>query len=77
MRSIKHHFQRIIKQTPEAGNYIAFYETITNKQFSKQVVHRWFHRLLIPNEDYDPADKKVLLKQLIEASSKLPEEHSK
>lgn len=63
MRSIKRRFDNISKANPYWSSYICFSAVIRGQKFSKQMIHRWFNKL-VEKDDYDKRDKKALLAYL-------------
>lgn len=63
MRSIKRRFENVLKRNPHWSSYICFAEGISGQNFSQQMIHRWFYKL-VDNNDYSKSDKRALLEQL-------------
>ena len=68
MRSIERRFNNIKKQNPKWSDYLCFAEAVKAKNFSKQMLHKWFAKLVDKN-DYDRKDKKAILGQLEDLSN--------
>ncbi len=65
MRSIERRFNNLakIKRNTNAGACIIFTEAIFGQGFSKQTIHRYFHKL-VPKGDYDRSEKRAILADL-------------
>jgi len=63
MKSIERRFNNIKKDNPYWSSYICFAEVVKNQNFSKQILHRWFNKLVDKN-DYFRSDKKTILSHL-------------
>jgi hypothetical protein len=63
MRSIERRFNKISKRNNTWSSFICFAEAIKGRNFSKQMIHRWFNKL-VDKSDYDKKDKRVELNQL-------------
>jgi hypothetical protein len=63
MRSIERRFNNLEKRNPKYSSYLCFAETVNGHKFSKQMVHRWFQKL-VEKDDYDGKDKKAILRHL-------------
>lgn len=68
MKSLERCFQNIAKRNPGWSSYLQFAEAIKNQKFSKEVVHRWFTKL-VDKDDYDRKDKRAILAQLTELAN--------
>lgn len=75
MRSIERRFNNITERNPFWSSYICFAEAIKGQKFSKQMIHRWFSKL-VAKDDYDNKDKKDILAHLAELSN-TPEDNKK
>lgn len=73
MKSLSARYSLIAKSNPLLGNYIVFSKAVRNQNFSEKTIRKWFNKLLDEN-DYDLSDKKVLLKQQLDNTSKVLEE---
>jgi len=63
MRSIERKFNNIEERNPRWSSYLCFAETVKAHKFSRQMIHRWFQKL-VEKSDYDRKDKKVILRHL-------------
>lgn len=68
MKSIKRRFDNISKKEPSWSSYTCFIESIRYKQFSKNIIHKWFNTLVDTN-DYDKTDKRDILHDLVRESN--------
>lgn len=68
MRSIQRRFEIVKGKNKGLGDYINFAKAIRNQNFSKEMISRWFAKL-VPKEDYDQRDKKQLMGHLTNLSS--------
>ncbi|MGB2580623.1 MAG: hypothetical protein WBC83_02915 [Minisyncoccia bacterium] len=68
MRSIERRFEIVKGKNKGVGDYINFAKTVKNQNFSKEMIRRWFTKL-VPKEDYDQRDKKQLMGHLANLSS--------
>jgi hypothetical protein len=67
MRSLERVFNKIKQENHLWSDYICFAETVKGRKFSRQIIARYFNRL-VNKDDYVKRDKKPLLKQLSELS---------
>lgn len=67
MKSIERRFEMFRAKDSNVGDYIVFARTIKNQRFSKDMISRWFNKL-VPKDDYDIADKKSLIEGLVKLS---------
>lgn len=63
MKSIQRRFNRIVEKNPNWSSYVCFAETVKGKKFSKDMLHRWFHKL-VNKEEYARNEKTGILTQL-------------
>ena len=63
MKSIERRFNNIAEKNPCWSSYICFAEAIKGQGFSKQTIHRWFHKLVDKN-DYARSEKQEILQGL-------------
>lgn len=75
MRSIQRRFNKISTRSPELGSYICLARAIINHKFSRQMIGRWFQKL-VDKDDYSKNEKKGLLSHL-ENLSNLAEDNKK
>lgn len=68
MKSLERRFNNIAKKYPIKSSYICFVEAVRNGGFSKQVVSRWFNKL-VSKDDYGQEDKKEILSDLVVLSN--------
>lgn len=69
MRSIKRRFLNVKERNPNLGDCINFMKAIREQNFGKDMIGRWFNKLIDKNE-YDANDKKALISQFVDASRK-------
>ncbi len=68
MRSIKRRFTNEQDKSPELSSFINFGTAIKSQRFSKDMIHRWFNKL-VDKEDYQKSDKNEILKHLVSISN--------
>ena len=73
MRSIQRRFSNIRDKNINLGDYIVFARAVKGQGFSKDMISRWFNKL-VEKDDYDKKDKKALIQHLVNLS-KTSEEH--
>ncbi len=69
MRSIERRFTNLKEKNSNLGDCINFVKAIRGQNFSKDMISRWFNKLVDKNE-YDASDKKALISQFMDASRK-------
>ncbi|MDD5738799.1 MAG: hypothetical protein PHY72_02665 [Candidatus Pacebacteria bacterium] len=69
MRSIQRRFNSFVNKNPYWSSYVCFVEAVKNQNFSKQMIHRWFYKL-VEKDDYDKQDARQILKHLSWLSEK-------
>ncbi|MDD5552070.1 MAG: hypothetical protein PHI88_02870 [Candidatus Pacebacteria bacterium] len=67
MRSLERRFNNIADKNPFWSSYICFSKAIDGQKFSKQIISRYFNKL-VSKEDYNRSDKREILRQLFELS---------
>ncbi len=65
MKSVQRKFNNIKKNNPCWSSYICFAETVSNQNFSKKIIRKYF-RKLIDKKDYLQAEKKEVLNYLLQ-----------
>lgn len=68
MRSIQRRFEIFKNKNRNFSDYINFAESIKNQNFNKEMMSRWFSKL-VPKEDYDQKDRSKLINHLANLSS--------
>ncbi len=63
MKSIERRFNNVAKANPFLGDYIVLAQAIAGQGFSQDRLARAFNKL-VPTDDYDLKDKKVLMEHL-------------
>lgn len=63
MKSIERRFNNIKNRRPNWSSYICFAEAIKGQKITKDIISRWFGKL-VEKDDYSKKDKKQLLKHL-------------
>jgi len=63
MRSIERRFNKIMGKNQNYSSYLCFAEAIRNQGFSKQMVHRWFYKL-VDEDDYFKNETGQILRHL-------------
>lgn len=69
MRSIERRFKNLKERNPSLGDCINFMKAVRGQNFGKDMIGRWFNKLVDKNE-YDTSDKKALISQFVDASRK-------
>jgi len=69
MKSLERRFNNIAQLNPYWSSYICFTEAVKEQNFSRKIIMKHFNKL-VEKDDYDKADKKYLIKQLFDLSSK-------
>ncbi len=67
MRSIQRRFETFQQKNRDASTYINFAHAVKQQGFSKNILARWFNKL-VKKDDYDKKDKKRLINHLWELS---------
>ena len=70
MKSIERRFYNLKKNEPYIGFHAYFLEAVRGQGLSRQAIHRWFNKLVDP-EDYASDEKKGILEELEEATNTL------
>ncbi|MFZ2187333.1 MAG: hypothetical protein WAV46_01765 [Candidatus Moraniibacteriota bacterium] len=60
MRSIEARFKKVQVRNFIKSSYDCFAEAISGQKFSREVIHRWFMKL-VNKDDYAKREKKELL----------------
>ena len=63
MKSIERRFLKIWEKYPYFSSATAFYFAIAGQEFSDRCVSLWFDRL-VDKDDYDPKNKREIVKDL-------------
>lgn len=63
MKSIERIFQQTRTRVPNASTYLCFVEAIRGRKYSRQIIARWFYKLVDP-DDYDKEDARGIIKDL-------------
>ncbi len=64
MKSLERVFRQIEKENPYWSSYVCFVETIRGKKYNRQIIIRWFNKLVDKN-DYDKSEKKEIIEDLL------------
>lgn len=67
MRSIQRRFNETQSKNKDFSTYMSFARSIRNQKFSKDMIGRWFNKL-VDKDDYNKKDKKTLLDHLFKLS---------
>ena len=67
MRSIERVYQKISEKNPFWSSYVCFFMAIENRNFTPEIIARWFNKL-VDKDDYSSADKKAILSFLYHAT---------
>ncbi|MFA5431677.1 MAG: hypothetical protein WC319_02195 [Candidatus Paceibacterota bacterium] len=68
MKSLERRFNNIVERNPSFSSYLCFTKAIKGQRFSKQVINRWFQKL-VDKDDYIKNEKNVLLRYLYDLSN--------
>lgn len=60
-------FKAAQENHPTWGDYIVLRSLVKGKGFRRSYIEKWFKKL-VPKDDYDPRDRKELIRQLEESS---------
>lgn len=63
MKSLERRFNNIKDKKSNWGSYLCFAEAIKNQNFNKDIVRRWFNKL-VKNDDFLKSEKKAILAHL-------------
>lgn len=63
MKSLERRFINIAEKNPLWSSYICFAEAVKEQNFSRDILHRWFQKLVDKN-DYTRGEKKAILDHL-------------
>ncbi len=67
MRSLKRVFEKIKRENPNWSDYTCFSKAVSGKRFSKEIISRYFNKL-VDKSDYSRRDKKGILEWLFSLS---------
>ena len=73
MKSVEIRFAEIKKNNPLLSSYICFAKAVNGQHFGKQIIGRWFSKL-VEKDDYSKRDRNALLANL-DSLSNPPVEH--
>jgi len=68
MKSLEKRFKNISEKNPNLGSYICFAEAIKHRNFTPDMISRWFSKS-VDKDDYNPRERKAILKFLYGLSS--------
>lgn len=68
MRSIQRRFNNVTKRNTELSSYVCFARAIKGQRFIKQMISRWFYKL-VEEDDYSKNDRRALLSHLDKLSN--------
>lgn len=68
MKSLKYRFLDIQERNIFWSTTLCFAEAIKEQSFARQVIHRWFNKL-VSKDDYIPSEKKEVLSFLVNLSN--------
>jgi hypothetical protein len=68
MKSIKRRFDNIAKRNPNYSSYLCFAEAVKERRFSKQMIQRWFNKL-VDKDDYARSEKRETVDFLVSLSN--------
>ncbi len=64
MKSLERRFKNIREKNKNWSSYLCFVNAIKEQRFSKQIIHRWFNKL-VDKDDYAQNEKRAILADLI------------
>ncbi len=67
MRSIQRRFETLQQKNGDLSTYTNFAKAVKQQNFSKNIIARWFNKL-VEKDDYNKKDKKKLIQDLWELS---------
>ncbi|OGI25785.1 MAG: hypothetical protein A3J76_01000 [Candidatus Moranbacteria bacterium RBG_13_45_13] len=70
MKSLERRFNNIAERNPFWSSHICFAEAVKGQKFSRQIIHRWFQKL-VDKDDYARSDKRAVLAHLENLTSLL------
>lgn len=73
MKSLERRFKNISNKHPDLSSYVCFFKAVENQRFSKDIVRRWFNKL-VDKDDYESKEKRSIVRDMV-ASSNPAEEH--
>jgi hypothetical protein len=73
MKSIERRFDAVKKKCPAASSYLCFYYAVKGQQFSKQMISRWFNKL-VSEDDYGDGEKIATIAWYVKASNMLEDD---
>jgi hypothetical protein len=68
MKSLERRFNNIAERNSSFSSYLCFAKAIKGQRFSKQVINRWFQKL-VDKDDYANNEKSSLLRYLYDLSN--------
>ncbi len=74
MRSIERRFYEVQHHSSGLSSLMSFIKAIRDQGFTLEIISKWFNRL-VDKEDYDEADRRILLRFLYLISN--PEDDQK
>lgn len=63
MKSLQRRFNNIVEKNPYMSTSAAFALAIMGQKFSRQIIHRWFNKL-VDKDDYSKSEKTEILHSL-------------
>jgi hypothetical protein len=70
MKSLQRRFVNISETNQQWSSYYCFYEAIKDQEFSKEIIQRWFQKL-VNKDDYARNEKRNIVAYLIGLSNPL------
>lgn len=67
MKSIIETFYKLQQENPNLGDYIILTKVVNGNNYHEATIFKLFSKL-IPKDDYEKADKPLLLKHLVKLS---------
>jgi len=68
MKSLERRFKNISKKNPSLSSYVCFFKAVENQRFSKDIVRRWFNKL-VDKDDYDSREKRSIVRDMVATSN--------
>lgn len=72
MKSLERRFNNVAEKNPNWSSHTCFAEAVKGQSFTKQVISRWFNKL-IEKDDYAKKDKRAVLGFLVGLSNPVRE----
>lgn len=67
MKQLEKTFNKIKTEEPLRSSFVCFEKTIRGKNYCRRIIQNYFNKL-VPKDDYDSKDKKVIISSLCDMS---------